>query len=140
MGSILRLLLLFGHLRLFATPWMSARQASVSFTISQSLLRLMSIESVMPSNHLILCCPYLLLPSIFPGIRIFSSESDLHISDQSSQIPELKAVIVSKLKCYYTTSLVVTDCPRGQESVSIAFELTLPEQRIRKRMSESSWL
>ena len=64
---------------LFATPWNVARQASLSFTISWSLLRLMSIESVMPSNHLILCCPLLLLPSIFPRIRNFSSESALCI-------------------------------------------------------------
>ena len=63
--------------RLFATPWTAARQASLSFTISQSLLRLMSIKSVMPSNHLILCCPRLLLPSISPSIRVFSSESTL---------------------------------------------------------------
>ena len=59
-------------------PWTAARQASLSFTISWSLLKLMSIESVMPSNHLILC-PCLLLPSIFPGIRVFSNESILHI-------------------------------------------------------------
>ena len=64
---------------LFATPWNVARQASLSFTISWSLLRLMSIESVMPSNHLILCCPLLLLPSIFPSIRVFSNELALHI-------------------------------------------------------------
>ena len=64
--------------RLFATPWTAAHQASLSFTISQNLLKLMSIESVMPSNHLILCCP-LLLPSTFPSIRVFSSESVLHI-------------------------------------------------------------
>ena len=61
------------------TPWTAARQASLSITYSQSLLRLMSIESVMPSNHLILCCPLLLLPSIFPSIRIFSNESVLCI-------------------------------------------------------------
>ena len=61
------------------TPWTAACQASLSFTISQSLLRLMSIESVMPSNHLILCRPRLLPPSIFPSISIFSSESALHI-------------------------------------------------------------
>ena len=61
------------------TPWTAACQASLSFTISWSLLKLMSIESVMPSNHLILCCPLLLLPSIFPSIRVFSSESALHI-------------------------------------------------------------
>ena len=63
-----------------ATPWTPARQASLSFSISQSLLKLMSIESVMPSNHLILCHPYLPLPSIFPIIRVFSNESVLCIS------------------------------------------------------------
>ena len=64
---------------LFATPWIAARQACLSFTISRSLLKLMSIESVMPSNHLILCRPLLLLPSVFPSIRVFSSESVLPI-------------------------------------------------------------
>ena len=63
----------------FATPWMAACQASLSFTNSRSLLKLMPIESVMPSNHLILCRPLLLLPSIFPSIRVFSSESVLCI-------------------------------------------------------------
>ena len=62
------------HVWLFVAPWTAARQASLSFTLSQSLLKLMSIESVMPSNHLILCRP-LLLPSIFPSIRVFSNES-----------------------------------------------------------------
>ena len=65
--------------RLFATPWNAARQASLSFTISQSLLKLMFIESVMSSDHLILCHPLLLLPSIFPSIRVFSNELALHI-------------------------------------------------------------
>ena len=65
--------------RLFATPWTAARQASLSITSSWSLLRLMSIESVMPSNRLILCCPILLPPIIFPSIRVFSNESALHI-------------------------------------------------------------
>ena len=65
--------------QLFVTPWTAAHQASLSFTISQSLLKLMSIESVMPSNHLILCCPLLPLLSIFPTIRVFSNESALHI-------------------------------------------------------------
>ena len=64
---------------LFATPWTVAHQASLSFTVSQSLLKFMSIESVMPSNYLILCCPLLLLPSMFPSIRVFSSESALRI-------------------------------------------------------------
>ena len=63
--------------QLFATPWTAARQASLSFTISGSLLRFMSVESVMPSNYLILCHPFLLLPSIFPSIRVFSSASAL---------------------------------------------------------------
>ena len=67
------------HIRLFATPWTAARQASLSFTISQSMLRLMSIESVMLSNHLILCHPLLLLPSSFPSIRVFSKDLTLHI-------------------------------------------------------------
>ena len=65
--------------QLFATPWTAGRQASLSFTISQSLLKLMSIESVIPSNHLILCHSLLLLPSVFPSIRVFSDESVLHI-------------------------------------------------------------
>ena len=61
------------------TPWTSACQASLSITNSWSLLKFMSIESVMPSNHLILCCPLLLLPSVFPSIRVFPNESVLHI-------------------------------------------------------------
>ena len=64
---------------LFASPWTAARQASLSITNSQSLLKLMSIESVMLSSHLILCRPLLLLPSIFPSIKVFSNESVLHI-------------------------------------------------------------
>ena len=65
--------------RLFATPWTAARQASLSIANSRSLLKLTSIELVMPSNHLILCHPLLLLHSIFPSIRVFSNESVLHI-------------------------------------------------------------
>ena len=67
------------RVQLFATPWTKARQASLSITNSWSLLKLMSIESVMPYNHLILCHPLLLQPSIFPSIRVFSSESVLCI-------------------------------------------------------------
>ena len=67
------------HVRLFATPWTAARQASLSITSSQSLPKLMSIELVMPSNYVILCRPLLLLPSIFPSIRVFSNESALCI-------------------------------------------------------------
>ena len=67
------------QVRLFATPRIAARQASLSITNYRSLLKLMSIELVMRSNHLILCCPFLLLPSIFPSIRVFSSELVIRI-------------------------------------------------------------
>ena len=69
----------FIRVQLSATPWSAAHQASLSITNSRSLLKLMSIKSVMPSNHLILCHPLLLLPSIFPSIRVFSKESALRI-------------------------------------------------------------
>ena len=67
------------HVRLFATPWTTAYQASLSIINSRSLFKLMSIESAMPSSHLILCHPLLLLPSIFPSVKVFSKESVLHI-------------------------------------------------------------
>ena len=67
------------RVRYSVTPWTAVFQASLSITNTQSLLKLMSIELVMPSNHLILCCPLLLLPSIFPSIRVFSNESALRI-------------------------------------------------------------
>ena len=67
------------HVQHFVTSWSAAFQASLSFTISWSLLKLMSIELVMPSNHLVLCCPLLLLRSVFPRIRVFSNESALCI-------------------------------------------------------------
>ena len=69
----------FSCVQLFAIPWTAARQASLSITNSQSLLKLMSIESVMPSSHLILCCPLLRLSSMFPNTRVFSNESVLYI-------------------------------------------------------------
>ena len=67
------------HVRFFVTPWTAVHQASLSITNSRSSLKLMSIETVMPSSHLILYCPLLLLPSIFPRIRVFSNESVIHI-------------------------------------------------------------
>ena len=70
---------LLSHVQIFVTPWTAVCQTSLPFTISQSLLKLMSIESMRPSNHLILCSPLLLLLSIFPRIRVFSNESALHI-------------------------------------------------------------
>ena len=77
--SVYAVLICFSRVRLFVTPWTVACQTSLSFTVSQSLLKLMFIESVMPSNHLILCHPLLLLPSIFPSIRVFFNESILRI-------------------------------------------------------------
>ena len=75
------------HVRLSVIPWTEACQAALSFTISQSLLKLMSSESIMPSNHLILCCPLLLLPSIFPNISLFQSVGSLH---QVAKVLELQ--------------------------------------------------
>ena len=80
---------------LFATPWTTAPQASLSFTVSWNLLKLMSIESVIPSNHLILCCPLLLPPSIFPSIRVFSSKKMSRSSHQGAKVLELQ------LNCQY---------------------------------------
>ena len=77
------------HGCLFATPWTAAHQAFPSSTISQSLLKLMSIESVMPSNYLIFCCPLLLLPSVFPSIIVFSNKPALHIR-RISKVLELQ--------------------------------------------------
>ena len=78
MNQIVAAAQLLSHVWLFATPWTAAHQASLSFTISRNLLKLMSIESVMPSNHLVLCHPLLLPPSISPSIRVFSNQSALH--------------------------------------------------------------
>ena len=81
------------HVQLFATPWTVAHQASPSITNSRSLLKLMPNESVMPYNHLILCCPLLLLPSIFPSIRVFSSESVLRIRWPSNGVSTSASVL-----------------------------------------------
>ena len=69
----------FSPIQLFLTPWTAAHQASLTFTISQSLLKLMFIEAVMPSNHIILCLPFLLLPSVFPSINVFPNELVPHM-------------------------------------------------------------
>ena len=75
------------------TPWIAAHQASLSFTISWSLLKHMSIETVMPSNHLVLCCPLLLLHSIFYSIRVFSNVSSLHQVAQSIGVSASASVL-----------------------------------------------
>ena len=92
---------------LFVTLWTAARQASLSFTISWSLLRLMSIELVMPPNHLILCCPLFLLPSVFPTIRVFSGELALRIrlsywnfSFSLSPSNEYSGLISFRIECF----------------------------------------
>ena len=81
------------YVQLFATPWTAACQASLSIINSQSLLKLMFIESVRPSNHLTLCCPLLLLPSIFPSIRVFSNESALLSGGQSIGVSTSASVL-----------------------------------------------
>ena len=101
---------------LFATPWTAARQASLSITNSRSLLKLLSIESVMPSNHLILCRPLLPLPSIFPSIRVFSNESafcirwpkDWSFSFSINSSNEYLFIVVIK---YWLYSLCFAVCP-----------------------------
>ena len=86
---------------LFATPWPAARQAFLSFTISQSLLKLMSIKSVMPSNYLILCHPLLLLPSVFPSIRFFSNESSLCIRCHSIGASASPSVLPMNIQSWF---------------------------------------
>ena len=86
---------------LFATPRTAACQASLSMASSQSLLKLMSIESVMPSSHLILCCPLFLLPSIFPSIRVFSNESVLRIRWQNVGVSALASVLTMNIQDWF---------------------------------------
>ena len=90
--------------QLFVTPWTAAGQASLSITNSQNLLKRLSIESVMPSNHLILCRPLLLLPSIFPSIRVFSKESVLALGSQSIGASASASVLPMNIHSLLTTS------------------------------------
>ena len=104
------------HVQLFAAPWTAARQASLFITNSQSLLKPMSIESVMTSNHLILCRPLLLLPSIFPSIRVFTNESVLRIrwpKDWLSRLvitslPRSKRLLISCLQSWSLLTLGIS--------------------------------
>ena len=89
------------YIWLFVTPWPAARQASLSITNSRSLLKLMSFESGMPPNHLILCRPLLLLPSIFPSIRVFSNESVLHIRWPSTRAPASASVLPMNIQDWF---------------------------------------
>ena len=90
---------LLSHVQLFVTLWTAACQATLSITSSWSLLKLMSIESVMPSNHLIIYHPLLLLPSIFPSIRVFSNESALHIRGQSTGVSASASALPMNIQC-----------------------------------------
>ena len=89
------------HVQLLVTPCTAAQQASLSFTNPQSLLKLMSFESIMPSNHLILCRPLLLPPSIFPSIRVFSNESVLHVRWQSIGVSASTSVLPVNIQDWY---------------------------------------
>ena len=95
----------FSHVWLFATPWTAACQASLSFTISWSLLKLMSIKLVMPSNHIILCHPLLLLPSIFPSIRVFFNESALCIRWPKYWSFSFSNILPMNTYCWYPLGL-----------------------------------
>ena len=90
---------------LFATPWTAAFHASLSFTISWNLLRFMSIESAMPSNHLILCRPLFLLPSVFPSIRIFSNELPFASGGQSIEVSASASVLPMNIQCWFPLGL-----------------------------------
>ena len=117
--------------QLFVNPWIAAHQASLSITNSRSSLRLMSIESLMPSSHLILCCPFLLLPPIPPSIRVFSNESTLHMRwpkywsfsfsiIPSKEIPDLlqNGLVGSPCSPRDSHESLYTPSPRGTEKVS----------------------
>ena len=93
------------HFRLFVIPWTTAYQASLSFTTSLCLLKPISTELVMPSNHLILCCPLLLLPSIFPSIRVFSNELALCISGQSTGASASASVLPMNIQDWFPLAL-----------------------------------
>ena len=133
---------LLSHVQLFVTPWIAARQASLSFTVSQSLLKLVSPEAVMPSNHLILCRPLLLLPPIFPSIRIFSNESVLHINwpSASASASVLPTTIQGSFPLGLTglISLLSKELSRVSFSTTIwkhQFFSTLPSSRSGSHMS-----
>ena len=93
------------HVQLFAIPWTAAHQASLSITTSRSLLKLMSIELVTPSNHLILCYPLLLLPTVFPSIRVFSNESAFASADQSIEVSASTSVLPMNIQDWFPLGL-----------------------------------
>ena len=104
-GNSVAVVQLLRCVRLFATPWTTAHQASLSFTISWSFFKLMSIESVMPSNHFILCCPLLLLPSIFPSIRVFSNDPVFTSGGQSIGVSASASVLPMNIPMEYYSAI-----------------------------------
>ena len=119
----------FSYVQLFAMPWHEARQVSLYITNSRSLLKLMSNESVMPSNHFILCRPLFLLPSIFPNIRVFSNKSDLRIrwpkyrgfSFSISPSNEYSGLIFFRIDwfdCLAVQGTLKTECYKVQNTVA----------------------
>ena len=138
------------------TPWTTAFEASWSFTISLSLLKLMSIESVMLSNHFILCCPLLLLPSIFPSIRVFSNESVLHIrwprywnlSFSISPFNEYSGLISFRIDCFHLLAVQGTLKSLLQQRnlktsilwCSTFFELSHPYTTTGKTIALTIWI
>ena len=109
------------HVPLFTTPWTAAHQTSLSITNSRSLLKLMSIEAVIPSNHLILCCPLLLLPTIFPSIRDFP-----HVLELNHYYGQLK--LKNSVQCSSVAQSCLTLCdPKDSSTPGLPFHHQLPE-------------
>ena len=118
------------HVWLFAAPWSAARQASLSFAVYRSLLKLMFIESVMPSNHFILCFLLLLLPSIFPSIRVFSKVTSHH-----GGAPDRKFLL------YWTAVPYIqpTECALWEESSLFLWQQTGPAELVETFNSNFTW-
>ena len=121
------LLLSLSLVQLFATPWTAARQASLSFTISLSLLKLMSIKTVVPSNLLILCCCLLLLPSIFPIIRIFPVSWLLASGSQRIGASASASVLLMNIQCWFPLELtgLISLLSKGLSWVFSEYSLSL---------------
>ena len=142
------------HVWLFVTPWTAARQASLSITNSRNLLKLMSIESVTPSNYLILCHPFLLPPSIFPSIRVLSNESFLHIrcpeywgfSFSISPSNEYSGLISFRISspCSPRNSQESSPTPQFKSISSLAFnflaQLLYPYMTTEKTIALTRWI
>ena len=126
------------HVWLFVIPWTTARQASLSFTLSWSLLKLMSIELVMPSNRLILCCPLLLLPLIFPSIKVFSNESVLCI--RWPEYWSLESVNFWFFLCLFSHMMVtLKNLTAGMNFLGMTLCLCLPHSSCWVLISEWLW-